>query len=253
MNRNQPQSTPSTRAHGGSVLPFEAIVMAGGRGERLSPLTDTIPKPLLKVGKRPIVEYSILRLHQAGVRDFTFCLNYRGEMIQQHFGTGKQWQAQFEYLYETQPLGTIGGAALKESFRFEDVLVINGDLLTTINFEKFYGFYLDKDADMAVATIPHRVSLAYGILEMDEHHEVHTIREKPTYTYHLNTGIYLMRRELLRLIPPGRRFDAVDLIQKAMEKGYRVRSFPLLDYWIDIGQMEDFKKAEEDVQFLDFG
>ena len=206
---------------------------------------------MLKVGKRPIVEYSITRLHKAGVRNFTFCLNYRGEMIQKHFGTGKEWDAHFDYIYENQPLGTIGGAALKEDFVFEDLLVINGDLLTTINFEKFYGFYLDRDADLAVATIPYRVPLSYGILEMNEENEVQNIREKPTYTYHINTGIYLMRRELLELVPRGKRFDAVELIHTAMHSGYKVSSFPLLDYWIDIGQMEDFHKAQEDIQFLD--
>lgn len=224
--------------------------MAGGRGKRLSPLTDKLPKPLLKVGKRPIVEYSIYRLQKAGVRNFTFCLNYLGEMIQRHFGDGSEWNAEFSYIYEHAPLGTIGGAALKTGFVYDDLLVINGDLLTTINFEKFYQFYLDEDADLAVATIPYRVNLAYGILEMDENNEVQSIREKPNYTYHINTGIYFVRREMIKLIPHGKRFDAIDLIDVAMKKGFKVSSFPLLDYWIDIGQMDDFEKAQEDVQFL---
>ncbi len=249
MNRNQPQLKKKGKKSS-PTLPFEAIVMAGGKGERLSPLTDDTPKPLLKVGDRPIVEYSILRLHRAGVRNFTFCLNYLGEKIQSYFGNGEQWQAKFDYIYENSPLGTIGGAALKTDFQYDDLLVINGDLLTTINFEKFYGFYLDQDADMAVATIPYRVPLAYGIIEMNDNNEVQSIREKPTYTYHINTGIYFVRRELLELIPRGERFDAIDLIEKARQQGLKVSSFPLLDYWIDIGQMEDYKKGTEDVQFL---
>ncbi|HHG83605.1 MAG TPA: hypothetical protein ENJ82_02550 [Bacteroidetes bacterium] len=252
MSRNQPQTQSSKGKKVLSpVLPFEAIIMAGGKGKRLSPLTDQLPKPLLKVGKRAIVEYSILRLQKAGVRNFTFCVNHLGEMIERHFGTGENWNAEFSYIYEKMPLGTIGGASLKEDFVYEDLLVINGDLLTTINFEKFYQYYLEEDADIAVATIPYRVNLSYGILEMNANNEVQSIREKPNYTYHINTGIYFVRKEMLDLIPKGKPFDAIDLIDKAMKLGYKVSSFPLLDYWIDIGQMDDFKKAQEDVQFLD--
>jgi NDP-sugar pyrophosphorylase family protein len=129
--------------------------------------------------------------------------------------------------------------------------VINGDLLTTINFERFYSFYLEEDADLAVATIPYRVNLPFGIFEVDDKHAISSIKEKPTFTYHINSGIYLIRRELLELIPPNRRFDAIDLIETAVRKGLKVSSFPLLDYWIDIGQMEDYQKAQEDIQFLD--
>ena len=225
--------------------------MAGGRGERLAPLTDDCPKPLLEVGGRPIVEYSLERLIKAGVKDFSFCVNYLGEKIEAHFGDGKDWNAQFSYIYEPEALGTIGGAALKEQFRFEDVLVINGDLLTTINFDKFYRFFLDEDADMAIATIPYRMNLPYGILEQGPGNEVQSIREKPTYTYYINTGIYLMRREMINYIPKGERFDAVDLIEIAMKEQRKVSAFPLMEYWIDIGQMDDFQRAQEDVQFLD--
>lgn len=225
--------------------------MAGGKGERLSPLTDNLPKPLVKVGERPIVEYSLLRLQRAGVKYFTFCVNHLGEQIAQHFGDGSDWDLKFDYIFEPKPLGTIGGVALKEHFVYQDLLVINGDLLTTINFEKFFAFFLEEDADMAVATIPYRLNLPYGIIEVDEHHHINSIKEKPTFTYHINCGIYFVRRELLSLIPPHLRFDAIELIETAMRMGKKVSSFPLLDYWIDIGQMDDYQKAQEDVQFLD--
>ena len=172
-------------------------------------------------------------------------------MIQKHFGNGENWGAEFSYIYEQQPLGTIGGAALKEEFHYNDLLGINGDLLTTINFDRFYAFFIEEEADMAIATIPYRVNLPYGILESNDRNEVQSIREKPTYTYLINTGIYFVRREMLELIPSGERFDAVDLIEKAMQLGKKISSFPLLDYWIDIGQMDDYHKAQEDVQFLD--
>ncbi len=225
--------------------------MAGGRGERLSPLTDTCPKPLLPVGGRPIVEYSVERLTKAGVKDFSFVLNYLGEKIEAHFGEGEKWKGRFSYIYEPKALGTIGGVALKKNYRFEDLLVINGDLLTTINFEKFYRFFLEQDADIAIATIPYRVNLPYGILEQGEQQEVLSIREKPNFTYYINSGIYFLRREMLQYIPAGERFDAVDLIRLATQKGHKVSAFPLMEYWIDIGQMEDYQRAQEDIQFLD--
>lgn len=248
---DQPKSKSGKASRLKPVLPFEAIVMAGGKGERLSPLTDHCPKPLLPVGGKPIVEHTISRLLKTGIRDFTFCVNYLGEMIQDHFGDGSDHKATFSYIYETQPLGTIGGARLKEQFRFDDLLVINGDLLTTINFEKFYAFFIEEDADIAIATIPYRVSLPYGILEQKEGHEVHSIQEKPNYTYYINTGIYFLRKEMLGMIPQDEKFDAVDLIDRAMADGRKVSAFPLLDYWVDIGQLEDYHKAQEDAQYLD--
>ena len=233
------------------LLPFEVIVMAGGKGERLSPLTDNLPKPLVQVGKRPIVEYSIMRLKKAGARHFTFCVNHFAEQIADYFGDGSVWELQFQYLFEPKPLGTVGGVALKEEFVYNDLLVINGDLLTTINFEKFFAFFVEEDADMAVATIPYRINLPYGIVEVDEQHCINSIKEKPTFTYHINCGIYFVRRELLELIPKHKRFDAIELIETAMRNGKKVASFPVLEYWIDIGKMDDYLKAQEDVQFLD--
>jgi NDP-sugar pyrophosphorylase family protein len=249
--RTQPEKGEGKHPDPPAVLPFEVVVMAGGKGERLSPLTDELPKPLVKIGNRSIVEYSILRLKKAGVRHFTFCVNHLGEKIAQHFGDGADWNLKFDYIFETKPLGTIGGAALKTDYVYNDLLVINGDLLTTLHFDNFFAYYLEQDADMAVATIPYRINLPYGIIEVDDKHVIGGIREKPTFTYHINCGIYFVRRELLELIPPHRRFDAIELIETAMHAGRKVVSFPLLDYWMDIGTMEDYLKAQEDVQFLD--
>jgi NDP-sugar pyrophosphorylase family protein len=247
----KPRPESKKKPHSRPLLPFEVVIMAGGKGERLSPLTDDLPKPLVKVGNRPIVEYSILRLKKAGVKYFTFCVNHFGEQIAAHFGDGSDWDLKFDYIFEPKPLGTIGGVALKEDFVYNDLLVINGDLLTTINFDKFFAFFLEEDADMAVATIPYRLNLPYGIIEVDDKHVIGSIKEKPTFTYHINCGIYFVRRELLEMIPANKRFDAIELIETAMRTGKKVSSFPLLEYWIDIGQMEDYQKAQEDVQFLD--
>lgn len=234
-------------------LSLEVVIMAGGRGERLRPLTDDTPKPLLRVGEKPIVEYSILRLIKAGVKDFTFVVNYLGEKIEAYFGDGSRYGVNFHYCYEQEPLGTIGGISHIPDLNYEHLLVINGDLLTTIQFDKFFGWYLDQGADMAVASIPYEVDLSYGILELGGGHEVKSIREKPNYTYYINTGIYLFRRELLQLIPSGNKYDAVELIEESLTQGKKVVSFPLLDYWLDIGRMEDFRKAQKEIEFLDLG
>ena len=225
--------------------------MAGGKGERLKPLTENRPKPLLNVGEKPIVQYNIERLQKFGVKNFTFCLNYLGEQIESYFGDGKDFDVEIDYLYEKDFLGTIGGITQKENFKYQDLLIINGDLLTTINFERFYHFFVEEDADLAVSTIPYQINLPFGILEIDDNQEVESIREKPSYTYYINTGIYLIKREMIELIPRNTKFDAIDLIESAMKKNCKVSSFPLLDYWVDIGQMEDYQKAQKDIKFLD--
>ena len=231
-------------------LPFEVVIMAGGRGERLTPLTDSIPKPLLNVGGKPIVEHNLDRLCKMGIRHFTFCLNYKGDQIRDYFGDGASRKVNITYIDEQEPYGTIGGVSLKTDFTFEDLLVINGDLLTNINFEQFYFFFVKEDIDLAVATIPYQTNLPFGILEISEENAVQSIREKPSFTYYINTGIYFMKREVISLIPKNSRFDAVELIQAALAAGFKVSSFPLLDYWIDIGQLEDYQKAQKDIKFL---
>jgi NDP-sugar pyrophosphorylase family protein len=203
------------------------------------------------VGERPISEYIVRQLVKAGVKEITFCVNYLGEQVKAHFGNGEKWQANIGYIHENEPLGTIGGIRLKPQFKFEDLLIINGDLLTTIHFDRFFAFFIEEDADIAVATIPYRVNLPYGIFELGPNHEVKSVREKPIFNYYLNTGIYFIKRELTALIPNDRPFDAIDLIDKCLESGRKVASYPLHDYWIDIGQMEDFQKAQEDIHFLD--
>lgn len=232
-------------------LNFEVILMAGGRGERLRPLTEDTPKPLLRIGEKPVAEYAIRRLIRQGVSDFTFVVNYLGEKIEQYFGDGKAFGAQFRYHNEQEPMGTIGGAAQIQHLQAEHLLVLNADLLTTIHFDRFFAWYLDNDADIAVAAVPYQVDLAFGMLDIDANYAVKDIKEKPTYTHHINTGIYLIRREMLDLIPTDRPFDAVDLISEAMKRDFKVVAFPLLDYWLDIGRMEDYRKAQKDIEFLD--
>lgn len=234
-----------------SALPLHVVIMAGGRGERLRPLTEHMPKPLLNVGNRPLLEHMVMRLRKLGIKYITLCVNYMSERFVEHFGDGSRYGAHIDYIFESDPLGTIGGISLKDSYKFGDILVINGDILTTLHFDHLFRFYLQENADLTIASIPYSVNLPYGILDLDAIQNVKSIREKPVYTYYINAGIYLMKRELISGISQSERLDAVELISQSVEQGLKVNSFPVLDYWIDIGQMEDYQKAQKDIHFLE--
>ncbi len=232
-----------------SYLPIDAVIMAGGRGERLRPLTDTTPKPLLKVGDKAIIEHNIDRLIKFGIDDFWITIRYLGEQIIEHFKDSKGWNVSIKYVKEEQPLGTAGAVKLISDLRHDTILLMNSDLLTNLNFESFYIDFLEKDADLSVATIPYSVDIPYAIIETNNHHIV-SFKEKPTYTYYANGGIYLIKKSALEFIPENQKFDSTDLMQKLMDKGKKVISYPMTNYWLDIGKMEDYKKAQEDIKHL---
>lgn len=234
-----------------SYLPVDTVIMAGGRGTRLMPLTDEIPKPLLKVGDRPIMEHNLDRLRKFGVDDFWVSLHYRGEQIEAYFGNGADRQVKIEYVWEHVPLGTIGAVSLIDNFKHQYLLVTNSDLLTNMDYEDFFLNFIENDADMAVATIPYSVDVPYAVMETSNNH-VLSFREKPTYTYYSNAGIYLIKRELLQMIPKNSFYNSTDLMQKVIERGLKLISYPLRSYWLDIGKHEDFQKANSDIDHLEF-
>lgn len=232
-----------------SYLPLDAVIMAGGKGSRLRPLTDTVPKPLLKVGEKAIIDHGIDRLHKFGVDDFWISLNYLGDQIEAHLGDGSSRGVKIEYIREKEPLGTIGAVSKVSGFQHDYVLVTNSDLLTNIDYEDFFLDFLEKEADMAVVTIPYQVNVPYAVLETSDH-QILSFTEKPTYTYYSNGGIYLIKRSLLGHIPTDQFYNSTDLMQKLMEEGHRVISYPLRNYWLDIGKHADFEKAQEDIKHL---
>jgi len=232
-----------------SYLPVDAIIMAGGRGERLKPLTDTTPKPLLKVGEKPIIEHNVDRLISFGIDDMWISVRYLGEQISDYFKDGADKGAAIEYLWEDTPLGTLGAAAQIKNFNHDYVLVTNSDLLTDLNYEEFFMDFLAKDAALSVVTIPYNVEIPYAVLETDDS-QIRSFKEKPTYTYYSNGGIYLMKRECLELIPKDTFYNATDLMELLISKGEKVASYPLRGYWLDIGKPEDFKKAQEDIKYI---
>lgn len=237
--------------HQQSYLPIDAILMAGGRGERLRPLTDETPKPMLPVGSKPIIEYNIDRLKHFGIDDIWISLGYKGNQIRQYLGNGLHKSIKINYVDESVPLGTAGALKLVESWSHTTVLLMNSDLLTNINYEDFFLHFTNTDADLAVVSIPYTVNVPYAVFELDDKH-ITSLKEKPTYTYYSNAGIYLMKKDVIDLIPVNRFFNATDLIEKLILENKRVISYPFLGYWLDIGRHEDYKKAQDNINFVKF-
>lgn len=234
-----------------SYLPVDAVIMAGGRGQRLQPLTDATPKPLLKVGGKAIMEYNVDRLALYGIDDFWFSVKYLGEQIESHFGNGKQSNIHIDYVWEEEPLGTIGAVSKITNFSHDYVLVMNSDLLTNLDYEHFYLDFINQDADFSVVTIPYNISVPYAVLETTNG-EIKSFKEKPTYTYYSNGGIYLMKKSVLNFLPKEAHFNATDLMEKLIQENKKVVSYPLLGYWLDIGKHEDFEKAQIDIKHIKF-
>lgn len=233
-----------------SYLPVDAVIMSGGRGQRLQPLTDSIPKPLLKVGGKAIIEHNLDRLAIFGIDDFWISLRYLGEQIESHLGNGDEKNVNIEYIWESEPLGTIGAVSRINNFQHDYVLVTNSDLLTNIDYEKFFLEFLNNDADLAVLTIPYQINIPYAVLET-KNGIVKSLKEKPTYTYYSNGGIYLIKKNVLKLIPKNTFYNSTDLMESLISKNYKVISYPFSGYWLDIGKHEDFERAQTDIKYID--
>lgn len=233
-----------------TILPITALLMAGGRGERLKPFTDNTPKPMLKVGDKPILEINIDRLISYGVSEIYISVKYLKEQIMDYFGDGTSKGINIYYLEENDPLGTLGALAHIEEIDHEDLLVMNSDLLTNIDFEDFFNYYREQSATMALASIPYHVSIPYAVLKTNEH-IVESFSEKPTYTYYSNGGIYLMKFALKEHIIKGSFYNATDLMDKIiLESQSNLIHYPILSYWLDIGKHQDFIKAQEDIKHI---
>ena len=232
-----------------SVLPLEAIIMAGGKGSRLRPMTLTTPKPLLEIGGKPIIEHNIDRLIKNGINTIYISVNYLKEQIKDYFGDGSQKGIRIKYIEEEEITGTLGSATYIEKFSTENLLVMNSDLLTDINFSDFYETYLSSKAEMAVATVPYKVTIPYGVIETKDSSVV-SLKEKPTYTYYSNAGIYIINSSCLREIPQRSFYNATDLIEKLISEKREVTNFPILNYWLDIGKPLDFEKAQKDIKHI---
>ena len=231
-----PQEVPS----------LQAVIMAGGYGTRLRPLTRKLPKPMLPVGKQPILELIIKQLRKAGIRNVNISTHYKAEKITRHFGDGSSLGVRLQYLTEDRPLGTVGGLGLMKVPK-EPILVINGDILTKVNFSTMLDFHREHKADMTVAVQKYDVQVSYGVVETEDYF-VRRLTEKPKFLYFVNAGIYLLEPSVLRLIPKGEHFDMTDLIQQLLDQGRPVVSFPIREYWLDIGNHAEYNQAQGDVK-----
>lgn len=231
-------------------IPVDAVLMAGGEGKRLRPLTENTPKPLLKVGDKPIIEYNIDRLSKVGVKNINLSINYLGDQLIDYFGDGSKKNINVKYVKEDKPLGTIGSILLVDQFDHDDIIVMNSDLLTNIDFADFYKSFKNSNADMAVAATSYHVDIPYAVLELNGENTVKSLKEKPRYTYYSNAGIYILKKSLLKMIPNDTFFDITDLMDKILEMNLKLVTYPINGYWLDIGKHDDFIKAQEDIKHI---
>jgi NDP-sugar pyrophosphorylase family protein len=234
-----------------SYLPIDAVIMAGGRGQRLQPLTDSTPKPLLKVGNKAIMEHNLDRLASYGIDDFWVTVNYLGKQIESYFGNGVERNIQIQYISEAKPLGTIGAVSQINNFEHDYILVTNSDLLTTIDYENFFLHFIKQKADLSVLSIPYQVNIPYAVLET-KNGNITSLKEKPTYNYFSNGGVYLLKKEVLKYIPKNIFYNTTDLIELLISKNYKVVSYAFSGYWLDVGKHEDFEKAQRDINNFNF-
>jgi dTDP-glucose pyrophosphorylase len=230
----------------GQILPIRAVIMAGGFGTRLRPLTSETPKPMLPVGGEPILQRIIRQLHHYGIRRIVITTHYYAEKIRAHFRDGKHLGVDISYIHEEEPLGTAGALALLDSPR-ETLLVINGDILTQTDFRDMFAYHLEHRAVLTVGVRKYEFQVPYGVVE-SEQTQVRRVVEKPGFCFFVNAGIYLVEPEALLLIPTGRRFHMTDLISALIQRNKTVVSFPILEYWLDIGQPGDYERAETDIR-----
>lgn len=230
----------------GYELPMAAVIMAGGYGTRLRPLTKELPKPMLPVGDKPLMELVLDQLRASGIRRVSVATHYQPDAITDHFGDGKDFGVDIQYVKEEHPLGTAGAIGLLAASD-EPLLVINGDILTQMDFRAMLDFHHEQQAEMTVAVRQHEFHIPYGVVETDGV-KIIGISEKPVVRRFINAGIYLLNPQACRTIPSGRTFDMPDLITQLIAEDRRVVSFPIYEYWLDIGQHADYEQAQTDIQ-----
>jgi dTDP-glucose pyrophosphorylase len=234
-----------------AILPITAVIMAGGRGSRLKPLTDSCPKPMLHVGDKPILDHLIDRLIDYGIFNIYISVGYLSDQIISFFGDGTTKGVKIKYIHEDNALGTFGAVSFLNQFgcESEHLLVMNSDLLTNIDFEDLYIHCINENADFSVASIPYNVNIPYAILQ-SENGIIRHINEKPTYTYYANAGIYMFKTTLIDRLERDTFMNATDFCESLLNDGKRVTNYPILGYWLDIGRHEDYQRANEDIKHL---
>jgi dTDP-glucose pyrophosphorylase/CBS domain-containing protein len=227
-------------------LDLSAVIMAGGYGKRLLPLTENVPKPMLPVGDRPLLELIIEQLRRSGIRDVNLTTHYLPESIVNHFGDGRDFGVRLNYVKEDHPMGTAGG--LRQMNRpTGPILVINGDILTGVHFQEMLIYHRQHLAELTVGVRRYDMQVPFGVVEC-KGERITKLQEKPSLSFFINAGTYLLEPSAWDCIPENRRFDMTDLIQVLLDAGRPVASFPIMEYWLDVGRHEDYQRAQEEVR-----
>lgn len=222
------------------------LIMAGGFGTRLKPLTNDCPKPMLKVGEKPMLEHILESFIESGFSDFYFSVHYLPEVIMSYFGDGSKFGVDITYVTESQPLGTAGALALLAPFSIElPLLVINADVLTSLNFKRLLDFHIESNAGMTIAVREYELEVPYGVVETNGKY-VTDIVEKPIHSYFVSAGVYIIDAPLLRKLD-GHYLDMPDFISRLIDEEVDVVRYPIYEYWLDIGRVDDFRQAQKDV------
>jgi dTDP-glucose pyrophosphorylase len=229
--------------------PNTVVLMAGGLGARLRPLTNHTPKPMLLIGGKPILETVINRFRKQGFSKFVIALNYKGDIIRKYFGNGLTMGVDISYLEENQRLGTAGALGLLKKAPNESFFVMNADILTLVNFESLMDFHIRNGADATMCIREYGMEVPYGVVRLNKDTIV-SIEEKPIQQFYVNAGIYVLTPETLNLIPKGLPLDMTGLFEQAVEKGMNTLSFPIREFWMDIGKPEDYERANLDYNRL---
>ena len=229
---------------------MKAVILAGGKGTRLRPYSMFIPKPLVPVGDRPILEILLKRLRQCGVHEVVVCVNHLAEVIMSYFGDGSRFDVQMEYSLEDTPLSTVAPLKLLKSLP-ENFLVVNGDLLTDLDFSVLFEYHLQKKGILTVAVQKRRVNIDFGVIEVDERREIAVgFQEKPDYDLNVSMGVYVFNKRLLDYIPDSKPFGFDNLMSLLLVQKQRVHIYQYEGFWLDIGRPDDYEKALENIDHL---
>ena len=221
------------------------ILMVGGLGTRLRPLTQDTPKPMLKVGNKPILQTIVEKFAEYGFVNITMCVNFNASISRDYFGDGKEFGVNIDYVLEQKRMGTAGALSLLKERPSEPFFVMNGDLLTNVNFEHIFNYHTLHKATATMCVIEYDYEVPYGVVKMNDN-KITAIAEKPVQKFFVSAGIYMLSPEILDLIPQDEFYDMPTLFEKAIAQDKNVISFPIHEYWIDIGRLEEYQKANEE-------
>ncbi|MDK9762810.1 nucleotidyltransferase family protein [Vibrio sp. D420a] len=224
------------------------VIMAGGLGSRLGELTKETPKPMLHVGKKPMLQHIVEQFRDQGFHRFIFCLNYKREVITDFFGDGSEFGVVVDYVFEEQRLGTAGALSLIESNLDSPFFVINGDVLTNMDFNSFLDFHIENESTASMCVRQFQKQVPYGVINTNEYGQILSLDEKPCINFHVNAGIYLLNPSLIKFVPKGEFYDMPSLFELMIENDKKTCAYQIHDYWLDIGQRDDYIKANEDIK-----